>query len=336
MGKGLNGKELGKGIVQLKDKRYRATYTDSAGNQKRIYNKSLLEIRKQLEMHKAYFIKAELEKDKNVILDDFFEIWLQEKAKKIKGGTQSNYRYIFKHISNAMGYKKMKNITIDDFLELFAEMVEQGYATSEIRSVKMIARQVFQKAVENEILPYNPLPKKMKEVLNFINMESKVPAMSESEQRRYIQYISEIEHCYKNEIVFLILTGLRFGELAALEWEDIDWNNRILYVKRGMREYWLEGKRIIEMDNPKTKASVREVPLLDEAVNILREQKEKRLVADAETLLRFGNLIFIKEGKVLTHSDFSYRLRCIEQEMKEQDIPMCHVTAHVFRHTFIS
>jgi integrase len=336
MGKGINGKELGKGIVQLKDKRYRATYTDMVGNKKRIYNTSLMEIRKKLEASRAYFVKAELDKDKNVILDDFFAIWLQEKSKTIEGNTQSGYRHSFKHISNAMGYKKVKDITVDDFTELFADLLEQGYKVGEIQTLKMVARQVFRKAVENQIILFNPLPKRIKDIFRFITDETKVQSMSEEEQSRYLEYIFGINHCYKEAIAFLLLTGLRFGELVSLEWEDVDWNNKMLHVKRGMREYQQDGKRIIEMDNPKTKSSIRQIPLLDEAVSILRLQKRSHPSADAETLLKYGNLIFTNEGKVITHSELSYKISCIEQEMKDQDIPMCHVTPHVFRHTFIT
>ena len=50
MGKNLQGKELGKGINQMKDGRYRGRYTDEHGKRIALYDKNLQKLKKELKL----------------------------------------------------------------------------------------------------------------------------------------------------------------------------------------------------------------------------------------------------------------------------------------------
>ncbi len=68
-------------------------------------------------------------------------------------------------------------------------------------------------------------------------------------------------------------TGLRAGELIGLKWSDIDWEKRVIHIQRSMEYRYSVGEwRIGE---PKSKSGYRDVPLTEEAVAILKRQKEK-------------------------------------------------------------
>lgn len=340
MGKDLNGKELGKGIIQLADKRYRATFVDPndlAKKINRIYSKSLEDIKHQLYVSRAYFLEAKSEKDKKITLDDFFALWINQKSTQLAGNTLSNYFYAYKHVSNAMGFKQISEITTLDFRELFGDLIEQGYQEGQINKIKMVTKQILEKARENNIISVNPLPSNIKDVVSFsqVNNSSGIKAMSEIEQKCYINYIFEIDHKLKEMISFLLLTGLRIGEAIALTWDNIDKENMILNVTKGMREYYQDGQKIIEIDKPKEEYS-RCIPLLNATLEVLEKQRELHAKANEDTIAKYGNLIFTDDGNMWTHAIFSYQLKCIKQEMIDQDIPMCNVTPHVFRHTFIT
>ena len=67
--------------------------------------------------------------------------------------------------------------------------------------------------------------------------------------------------------------GLRTGELIGLKWSDIDWEKRVVHIQRSMEYRYSVGEwRIGE---PKSKSGYRDVPLTEEAIAILKRQKEK-------------------------------------------------------------
>lgn len=78
-------------------------------------------------------------------------------------------------------------------------------------------------------------------------------------------------------LVFNFYAGLRVGELAALEWQDIDWGRRLLHVCRGEVKSFCrdeQGERTggmrYDMAAPKTAGSVRTVPLCQKGLDLLR------------------------------------------------------------------
>ena len=65
-------------------------------------------------------------------------------------------------------------------------------------------------------------------------------------------------------ILLCLFTGLRLGELCALKWEDIDFENKILMVNRTVQRLYVEGcktkTKLVETP-PKSEYSKREIPL---------------------------------------------------------------------------
>lgn len=72
-----------------------------------------------------------------------------------------------------------------------------------------------------------------------------------------------ITNNYRLLIKTAVFTGIRSGELRGLQWGDVDWNSRQIYVRRA----WKEGV----FYPPKTKASLRRIDLPEFLVNELRE-----------------------------------------------------------------
>lgn len=62
-------------------------------------------------------------------------------------------------------------------------------------------------------------------------------------------------------ILISLYTGLRIGELMALRWEDIDFINNIINIKHTAREVYINGKRSVVLDSPKTVSSKRTIPI---------------------------------------------------------------------------
>ncbi|MFR1450317.1 MAG: site-specific integrase, partial [Beduini sp.] len=78
---------------------------------------------------------------------------------------------------------------------------------------------------------------------------------------------------YENQYRFILQTGLRTGELIGLKWKDVDFENKTVKIQRSMEYRYSIGEW--RVGEPKSKSGYRTIPLTDEAIRILLEQKEK-------------------------------------------------------------
>ena len=84
---------------------------------------------------------------------------------------------------------------------------------------------------------------------------------------------------FRNLGVYICLsTGIRIGEICALTWNDIDTENGIIYVRKTIQRIYIieNGKRHTELllDTPKTKNSIREIPMTKDLLKILKPLKK--------------------------------------------------------------
>ena len=99
----------------------------------------------------------------------------------------------------------------------------------------------------------------------------KKEALTVDIQKVFLEYARG--QSYEYQYRFILQTGLRTGELVALKWEDIDFQNKTLKIQRSMEYGYSVGEwRIGE---PKSKSGYRTIPLTDEVIDILKRQKEK-------------------------------------------------------------
>lgn len=119
--------------------------------------------------------------------------------------------------------------------------------------------------------------------------------------------------------VLCLYLGLRIGELLALTWNDIDFNKSTLSVTKTCHDGYIDGKRCVIADTPKTENSRRDIPLSKPILSLLREikkqSKSEYVISDN------GSAVFVR----------SYQ-RTFELLLKRLKIP--HKGFHALRHTF--
>ena len=130
-----------------------------------------------------------------------------------------------------------------------------------------------------------------------------------------------------NQFALLLQTGLRTGELIALKWEDIDMANRVIHIRRSMEYRYSVGEwRIGE---PKSKSGYRDVPLTEEAITILNNQKEK-LKQIKVINMQFKDFVFLcRKGEPTKNSAYDTSLFKLCDKAGIDRFSM-----HVLRHTF--
>jgi integrase len=132
-------------------------------------------------------------------------------------------------------------------------------------------------------------------------------------------------------VMLLLLTGIRRGEAAGLEWKDVDFNNNLLSIKRTSN---YSPKKGIYTKEPKTEGSIRTLTMSALLSTVLQEYKEwydaySRNWGDQWIP---SDRLFVREKGAPINPDTIYFW--FQKLLKEIDFP--HVTVHSLRHTNIT
>lgn len=158
---------------------------------------------------------------------------------------------------------------------------------------------------------------------------------------KYIHSISEykdlLSHLqskfnYRESVIpyllyFLFKTGFRVGEAMAVCWSDIDFENKTVKTYRrfvGDRQ---------EFVPPKTKTSIREIPVDDDLLLVLKSLKDEQemILFDREELKKHGLVFYDRRYKIPTNSGLNKSLRVC---LAELGIGNQEMTATAGRHTY--
>ena len=138
-------------------------------------------------------------------------------------------------------------------------------------------------------------------------------------------------------------TGLRIGELLALTWDDIDFSNKVIHIRKTIVYLPMDGGMKFKVQTPKTRKSVRDIPLLENIEKILRRQfmgQKKKIMrmGDRWTPLEeegFSNLIFTTEyGTPIDRNMITRTLHQIINKMNQSGISIEQFSPHAMRHSF--
>ena len=192
-----------------------------------------LELAKEIEAKiKAELVSGEYydrrEKAKqNIKFSEFMEKKYIPYAKENKASWDKE-EYLFRvWIAPVMGNKKMENISQFDIEKLKKTMKDAGKAPKTINYAIDVIRMAFNMAIKWGYADKNPAvnvkrPKTDNRRVRFLTKEEANLLLAECKKRSQQLY----------EIVKLSLyTGMRFGEIANLKWQDVDLENKLIYIK---------------------------------------------------------------------------------------------------------
>ena len=330
MGKSLNGKELGNGISQRKDGLYQARFINRFGKRQTIYAKTLNEVRHKLRTEQYNDEKAINVVDKNMTLDEWFDIWLSTCKKNCRSSTKGSYITHYKRIQEELGWRKLTSLNLIVMQEAFNKLKTDNAR----KNSKKILVDMLNKAVDTDLL--------VKNVAKQINT---VIAKEEKKERRVLT-IRETElfleqakgTFYENLFILALETGLRVGELSALKWEDIDFKKKVIHVKHTLCYFSKNGKYVFEMHDTKTNNGKRTIPLTAKAINSLKCQKlqKQEIILKGKTAKEeFQNLVFVTKNNQPTQQFLINQcMQLVIQNMNKAGIDFSPFTLHTLRHTF--
>lgn len=332
MGKSLKGKELGKGISQRKsDGLYVARFINRFGKRQVVSDKTYNGVQKKLREAMIADDKAVNVVSNNMTLDEWFERWMKTCKKNCRNNTKDTYARHYKRVKKALGWRKLNRLN----LVVMQEAINELRTDNERKNSKKILVDMLEKAMASDLITKNVA----KQITTDITKEEKKNrrVLTIEETRIFLEQAET--SFYYNLFVVALETGMRIGELTGLQWEDIDYKNKVIHVTHSMTYFSKDGKYTFELHSTKTNKGMRDIPLTEKAIKALKQQhfmKQTR-VSSKEPMEGFENLVFVtKNNKPTTQFLVT---ECIEGIMKKihknyPDLVFEKITPHCFRHTF--
>lgn len=335
MGKDLKGKELGVGLSQRKDGLYQARYSDRWGKRKTIYGKNLRELRKELAEAIAGNENFTSVRDE-ITLDKWFDRWMKVyKEKSIRPNTRREYTHIYrKNISPYLGNRHINSLVKSDIQQLVDRASDNNYAYERQNKIKVILRDMLQRAVEDNLTVHNPVSG----IKLRADKEIKAKSLTLDEQREFF------DHCrntfYDNLFNVAVNTGLRPGELFALQLSDVDLENGFIDVNKTLvyQKYLDDDGKTFHVEPPKTKQSYRKVPINSACRVHLEKQLELKAVMSKKRPKQQNEYLFVtKFNTPLNSVIYSDAIKAVIRQInltRPFDNQFEVFSGHTFRHTF--
>lgn len=335
MGKSLNGKELGVGISQRKDGLYQGRYVDAFGKRKTIYYAKLAELRKELAIQEGLNAVGRSVTEE-VKLDDWFAYWVDVyKKKQVRPNTLREYTHIYnKNISPHIGQRNISSLRKSNIQKLIDIAADDGYEYERQNKIKVILSDMLQRAVEDEYLVTNPVSGIMLRADKII----KAVALSLDQQDTFLDYARNT--FYENAYHVMLNTGMRPGELYALYVDDIHLDDGYIDINKTLvyQKYLTDSGKTFHIEPPKTKTSVRKIPINSVCRRYLERQLELKQIVSQKRPKEQNDFIFVtKFNTPLNVQIFGDSIRRIVRSinlMRGTDDKFAYFTPHTFRHTF--
>ncbi|MEY8368967.1 site-specific integrase [Anaerovoracaceae bacterium 42-11] len=319
-------------IYKRGDGRWTASYIDDNGNRRYIYGQTKTEVSKRLKRKKVDgTVQHEM-----YSLQDWVKLFLDTyKKNELKITTYNSYCMFCRvHIEgSSVGKKKLDKLKSDDLQRFYNNKIAEGYSSKTVSQIAVIINMALEKAYVLRMIPENPnrfttIPKKKKYEAKVLSMES----------------VEKLVHEAKSEMLYPIVittvyTGMRKGEVMALKWENVDFEGRRIHVKNSLcrveSDYLDEkGRRIThyELMEPKTKKSIRTIPMMNQVYDALREQQRRQnqdKLQYGDDYLDQGFVFADPIGRHLAQRDFNKEFKEFLGKYNIEQIRF-----HDLRHTF--
>jgi integrase len=238
--------------------------------------------------------------------------WLQAKSANVRHTTLAQYKgHIDNYLNPFFGNIKTNEITLELVERFISERTKAGMFPNTIRKVVTTL---------SSIMAFASHPKRNFAFFNPVGYAENRPRPVKKEAEtatvdEVVAVVDEMKHTRDKLIVLLMATtGCRAGEIFGLKWEDVQWKDNQIFIKRTYNH-----QRFYE---PKSKRSRRTIDLPEELLLELRKWKLASPVSESDLIL---------PTSVGTPEDESRWLRRIWHPARRR-AGIRHLTPHAIRH----
>ena len=254
--------------------------------------------------------------NKKKTFQDVSKIWCDAKRPIVKHSTMCAYLLTLQtHLLPWFG--TMETIAECDVQQFVIDKCASGLARKTVRDMVAVLKSIVKYGNKHGIFHFEEW-----EIEYPTDTENKLlPTLSLNHQRILMNHLIEQPTQQNIGVLLALCTGMRIGEVCALQWEDVDFTQRIITVRHTVgRIYNCELKTTERIHtSPKTKNSCREIPIskqLFQSLKTVRKQSQSPYVVGTST----------QSKEPRSYRDYFSRL------LKRLNIP--HLVFHGLRHTF--
>ena len=263
--------------------------------------------------------------EKDPLLLELLEEWLKKVQYGLKESSYNRYyNHIYGTIIPILGTNLASHITTSD-LQSFINSLLTGnnnlYKTlspKTLRDILAILKRALSFASKKGI----PIQCDCSDVYLHVK-ECPLDVLSVTEQQCLIQYLASIKSPCETGVLLVLFTGLRIGEICALQWKNIHLDEGYLMVNSSMQRVQIHGekkgkKTKVIISTPKSTCSIRKIPLPEYMIHFLRPYQQQ-------------DSCFL-----LTGTQYYIEPRTLENRFKKilQKLSLRHIKFHTLRHTF--
>ncbi len=211
--------------------------------------------------------------DKKTTIGEVAALWKKDKQQYVKQSTIAAYALILEnHILPVFGDKVQ--LTETDVQAFALKKLQDGLSQKTVKDVLIVLKMIQKFGAKNGDLQF------VEWSVKFPTEQTKqeLEVLSVNNQKRIMQYTID-NFTFRNLGIYICLsTGIRIGEVCALKWGDINIATETISINRTIERIYVidSEKRHTEVviGTPKTKNSLREIPMSKELLKIIRPLKK--------------------------------------------------------------
>lgn len=288
---------------------------------KTFYGKTVSEVKHKIQ-ELQYQVKAGLYvKNNNATIKELAQKMIDEQLalNEIKQSSYDRKAESLKRLEPIYDIK-IQDIDEDEIKQFLITQV--NYSQSTINKVYQLLKAVMREAIRKKIITENPMeyikkPKSKQEIV-------KVRALTLAEQTKLLDILKNEDILYSEQMLLSMFTGMRMGEINALEVRDIDLRKGIITVRKTVSR-GNYGQTVIN-NRTKTQAGMRKLKINSDIVQFLKE-----CIGDKKS-----GLLFTRKGSIITTSQVNNEY---SRTVKKYDIldnsVEGKVDLHSLRHPYV-
>lgn len=197
-----------------------------------------------------------------ITVSNVYREWLNAVVNRVKESTLANYQNKFeKHILPEFGDIPCADLTAGRINAFINKKLADGLSASYVRDIFTVFKTMLKYAQEEYGFRLS-----LKNVVLPKAERNQVEKISDTEQKKLVSYLKANMSLTAFGILLSLFIGLRIGELCGLKWEDVDFQHKVLRIRRTVQRITSANgnrKTKIVISAPKSATSFREIAIPD-------------------------------------------------------------------------
>ncbi|MBQ8955027.1 MAG: site-specific integrase [Clostridia bacterium] len=266
---------MGENIYKRKDGRYEGRYVigrrpEGGTHFGYIYGRRYADVKCRLLILKAEAAAASgaSARGGNTLFQSWSQHWLEETLRsEVKESSYQKYMSILeKHLNPHLGRFRLRDIRKEMVQDVVEELEGKGLAEATVRNIFKVLNKALQCARKERLIDENPC----EGVIIHRRQLHEQRVLTQSEQRDVRKNTGQKDL----PLLLGLYTGMRLGEVCALKWEDIDFAEHTITIRRTAQRVSHQGgaaKTVLMVGSPKTYTSCRVLPVPEFIMKLLSQ-----------------------------------------------------------------